>query len=142
MFKLACGIVVAISMAPALATASEASPVGSWQFAYYHVPSGAFYANQTICFKEDKTWYSSTQANWKGAWFQSGDDLQWYGSVPMNGVGSANNIATISIGRFTDAGAMGGIYTEWAAPSALPLGWDKHYTYKMTFKGTACGAPK
>ncbi|MGX1173293.1 hypothetical protein [Pseudomonas sp. R151218B TE3479] len=142
MKKLFSMLLAAVLATQAIQAIAETSPVGSWQFASYHVPGGGFYANQTICFKEDNTWYSSSQAGWKGAWFQNGDDLQWNGSVPMPGAGSANNLATIAMGKFVAAGSMSGNYAEWAAPSALPLPWDRHYTYTMTYKGATCAAPK
>lgn len=142
MKKMLSVLVVALLANQTFPAFAEASPVGSWLFASYHVPGGGFYANQTICFKADNTWYSSSQAGWNGAWFQNGDDLQWYGSVPMNGAGSANNLATVAMGKVTAAGAMSGNYAEWAAPSKLPLSWDRHYTYTMTYQGAACGAPK
>ena len=121
---------------------TPASPVGSWELASYFVPGGGFYASQTVCFKSDNTWYSSTQGGWKGAWFQNGNDLQWYGSVPMAGAGTAGSLATIGIGQATGSGTMAGNYVEWAAPSNLPLAWDKHYTYTLTYKGEVCGAPR
>ncbi|MCI0995644.1 hypothetical protein HNO91_02795 [Pseudomonas corrugata] len=142
MKKLFLLLIAAVLATQTLRASAETSPVGSWKFASYHVPGGGFYANQTICFKADNTWYSSSQAGWKGAWFQNGDDLQWNGSVPMNGAGSANNLATIAMGKVVATGSMAGNYAEWAAPSAPPLPWDRHYTYTMTYQGATCGAPK
>ncbi|WP_431481957.1 hypothetical protein [Pseudomonas thivervalensis] len=142
MKKLFSVLIAAVLATQTLHAFAEISPVGSWQSAFYHVPGGGFYANQTYCFKADNTWYSSSQAGWKGAWFQNGDDFQWNGSVPMPGAGNANNLATIGISKLVVAGSMSGNYAEWAAPSALPLPWDRHYTYTMTYKGATCAAPK
>ncbi|MET3456733.1 hypothetical protein [Pseudomonas kilonensis] len=67
MKKLFSMLIAAVLATQAIQAIAETSPVGSWQFAYYHVPGGGFYAHQTICFKADNTWYSSSQAGWKGA---------------------------------------------------------------------------
>lgn len=142
MKKLFLLLIAAVLATQTLRASAETSPVGSWKFASYHVPGGGFYANQTICFKADNTWYSSSQAGWKGAWFQNGDDLQWNGSVPMSGAGSSNNLATIAMGKVVATGSMAGNYAEWAAPSTLPLSWDRHYTYTMAYQGATCAPPK
>lgn len=142
MKKLFRVLIAAVLATQTIHAFAETLPIGSWQLASYQVPGGGFATNQTICFKADNTWYSSSQAGWNGAWFQNGEDLQWNGSVPIAGAGSANNLATIAMGKVIAAGSMSGSYAEWAAPSTLPLSWDGHYTYTMTYTGATCAAPK
>ncbi|MFP3600169.1 hypothetical protein, partial [Chryseobacterium sp. SIMBA_029] len=73
---------------------------------------GTPYAAQMVCLQPGNTWYSTTQHSWNGDWFQNGNEVQWYGNVPMGSV----TLATIGMGQLTTATTMSGEYAEWNAP--------------------------
>lgn len=123
----------------ALPAVAEETPLGLWKLSTYKVPSGAAATVQVVCFKSDRTWYSTTEANWNGAWFMNGSEVQWYGSVPISGVG---NVATIGMGEILADQSMSGKYAEWVAPGSAPFSFDRHYTYTLKYQQADCPPPK
>ncbi|MBS7601078.1 hypothetical protein [Pseudomonas sp. RC2C2] len=134
-FALVLGI-VAGSIGAAQA---DSSPVGLWQMTSFNVPGGSVAANQTVCLKADKTWYSTSQPHWNGSWFKNEKEVRWYGSIPIAQVG---NVASMAMGKLDNPTTMTGNYSEWTAPGTPPLSFDRHFTYSMTFLQADCPPPK
>ncbi|MBI6954774.1 hypothetical protein LOY42_07555 [Pseudomonas sp. B21-023] len=131
--------ILAIAFGAALTVQAGEAPLGYWKLTTYHVSSGAVATIQMVCFKPDKTWYSTTEAKWNGAWFANGSDIQWYGNVPLAHYG---NVATIGIGEMSTPTSMSGKYAEWSAPGATPYSFDRHYTYALIYQQADCPPPK
>ncbi|MCX5510519.1 hypothetical protein [Pseudomonas sp. BJa3] len=128
-----------IALGAALTVQAGEVPSGYWKLSTFHVSNGAAATVQMVCFKANKTWYSTTEANWNGAWFTDGDEIHWYGSVPLADYG---NVATIGMGGLSGAVSMSGKYAEWSAPGNAPYRFDRHYTYTLTYQQAECPPPK
>ncbi|MBC3437630.1 hypothetical protein HU735_19600 [Pseudomonas sp. BW16M2] len=131
--------VLGIALGVAFSAQAGEPQLGYWKLTTFHVSNGAVATIQMLCFKPDKTWYSTTEAKWNGAWFASGDEIHWYGSVPLAGYG---NVATIGMGELLGPASMSGKYAEWSAPGSTPYSFDRHYTYTLTYQQAECPPPK
>ncbi|MCU7281555.1 hypothetical protein OC926_17025 [Pseudomonas peradeniyensis] len=131
--------ILGIAFGAALTVQAGEVPSGYWRLSTFHVSNGAAATVQMVCFKANKTWYSTTEANWNGAWFANGDEIHWYGSVPLADYG---NVATIGMGALSGAVSMSGKYAEWSAPGNAPYRFDRHYTYTLTYQQAECPPPK
>jgi hypothetical protein len=120
-----------------------ADPVilGTWKIDTYDKVGGAHHTTQQICFNADKTWYMTTQGPWNGDWFQLGDEVWWYGSLPEKQNGAPTRLASMGMGQVINNQLMTGNYAEWTSPGTAPLPWDKQVTYVMTYLGPACPPP-
>ncbi len=131
-------LAAALCVLAAGAAHADPSIVGYWRIDTYAKPGGNHLSTQMICFNADRTWYGATQSAWNGNWFQLGNEVWWYGSVPIG----QTRLATMAMGQLVDSQkTMTGNYGEWTSPGTAPLPWDKHATYTMTYSGAACPPP-
>lgn len=122
---------------------AHADPVilGFWQIDTYAKSGGEHLTTQKLCFNADKTWYMTTQKSWSGDWFQLGDEVWWYGSVPEQQNGAPTRLASMGMGQVINNQTMTGNYAEWTSTGTAPLPWDKQATYIMTYSSPVCPPP-
>ncbi|MDD1014648.1 hypothetical protein [Pseudomonas rubra] len=132
-------LVLGIAAGSVGAAQADSSPTGLWRVSTFNIPGGASATVQTVCLKADHTWYSTSQPHWNGSWFQNGQDVHWYGGIPISGVG---NVASMAMGKLDSPTTMSGQYAEWTAPGTPPLTFDRHFTYSMVFLQAECPPAK
>ncbi|ROL64833.1 hypothetical protein [Pseudomonas vranovensis] len=118
---------------------ADSSPAGLWRVSTFTSPGGAAATVQTVCLKSDHTWYSTSQPNWSGGWFQNEKEVHWYGGIPVSHIG---NVASMAMGNLDSATTMTGNYAEWTAPGTAPFTFDRHFTYSMVFLQADCPPAK
>jgi hypothetical protein len=130
-------IAIASIMVP-LTTANiamAASPVGQWNVTFYIEPGLSTGNTQGMCFKSNKTWYSTTFPDWNGDWFQKGDRLRWFGDEGTIGLGWA------AFGQFSAPNTMYGEFAEFTATGTPPLPISTKGNYSMTKVSSVCAPP-
>ena len=109
--------------------AFAASPVGQWTITFHSEPDLTVTATQGVCFKSNRTWYSTTAA-WRGGWFKKGDRFRWYGVAPST--------ATGTFGQFVANRLITGEFSEFERENGATINVGN---WSMRYNGSACGSP-